>query len=139
VSLLVRILLGVAVSLALAWALFIVFLVLVRPRGIGLREARRLIPDVARLVRDIARDNTVPRGVRRRLAVVVVYLALPIDLIPDFVPLLGYADDVIIVAWGLRSAVRRAGPDAVARHWRGSEEGLAVVRALTGIRPSSED
>jgi uncharacterized membrane protein YkvA (DUF1232 family) len=88
------------------------------------------------LVRDLAVDNTVPTGVRRRLVAVGIYLALPIDLIPDFIPVLGYADDVIVVAWGLRSAVRRAGPDAVERHWRGSDEGLAVVRTLTGIRPS---
>ena len=51
------------------------------------------------------------------------YLALPIDLIPDFVPILGFADDAIIVAFVLRSVTRRAGPDAVAKHWRAPPTG----------------
>ena len=59
-----------------------------------------------------------------------MYLALPIDLIPDFVPVLGYADDAIIVALVLRSATRRAGPDALAKHWPGTPEGLTALKRL---------
>jgi len=50
--------------------------------------------------------------------------------VPDFVPALGYADDAIIVAWVLRSVVRRAGPEAVRRHWPGSPDGLDAVWRL---------
>jgi uncharacterized membrane protein YkvA (DUF1232 family) len=57
-------------------------------------------------------------------------LALPFDLIPDFVPILGYADDAIIVAFVLRSVARRAGPEALTNHWPGTPEGLAAVRRL---------
>jgi uncharacterized membrane protein YkvA (DUF1232 family) len=128
-----RVLLGVVVSIALAWLLFVGFLLVVRPRGMGVREAKRFVPEVVRLVKGLATDRSLPRAVRRRLVVVGVYLALPVDLIPDFIPLLGYADDVIVLAWGLRSAVRHAGPAALERHWRGSADGLAVVRTLTGV------
>jgi uncharacterized membrane protein YkvA (DUF1232 family) len=130
---LLRWLLGVLAVLAVTWVVFVAALALLRPRGIDLREAARLAPDVARLVRELAGDASLPRGVRRRLAFLVAYLALPIDLVPDVVPVLGYADDVVVIALVLRSVVRRAGPDAVERHWTGTPAGLAIVRSLAGI------
>jgi len=130
----VRVIVGVAVAFAVTWVAFVVFLVVVRPRGISLREARRFLPDVARLLADLSRDDTVSRRIRRRLGALLVYLALPIDLVPDFIPVLGYADDVIVIACVLRSAVRQAGADAVERHWRGTPEGLMLLRRLTGIQ-----
>jgi uncharacterized membrane protein YkvA (DUF1232 family) len=123
---------SVALTLALSWGLFLLVLALVRPKGIDLRGASRLVPDIVRLVRDLARDDAVPAGMRRRLGLLLAYLAFPIDLVPDVIPVLGYADDVIIVAFVLRSALRSAGNDALERHWRGTPEGLAVVRQLTG-------
>lgn len=102
-----------------------------------LTEALRLLPDLLRLLRDLAVDGTVPRGVRVRLWVLLAYLAMPLDLIPDFVPVLGYADDAILVALVLRSVVRRAGPDALERHWPGTPDGLLAVRSLAGCpRPA---
>ncbi|MEV5717722.1 DUF1232 domain-containing protein [Amycolatopsis mediterranei] len=128
-------LIGVAVALLLAWAALLVALVLVRPRGGLLREALRLLPDVLRLIRRLAADKTLPRGVRIRLGLLLAYLALPIDLVPDFIPVLGYADDAIIVSAVLRSVVRRAGLEAVRAHWPGTEDGFAALTRLTGIRP----
>jgi uncharacterized membrane protein YkvA (DUF1232 family) len=58
---------------------------------------------------------------------------LPFDLVPDFIPVAGYADDVLLVAWVLRSVVRAAGPEALDRHWPGTPEGLVVVRRLAGV------
>jgi len=125
--------LGVAAALVLAWGALVVALVLVRPRGGLLREALRLLPDVLRLVRRLAADRTLPRGVRIRLGLLLAYLALPIDLVPDFVPVLGYADDAIIVSAVLRSVVRRAGLDAVRAHWPGTDDGFAALARLTRL------
>ncbi len=105
------------------------------PDSAGLTAALRLLPDLIRLVRRLAADPTLPRGVRLRLLLLVGYLVSPIDLIPDVVPVLGYADDAVIVAIALRSIVRYAGPEALERHWPGTPEGLRVVRWLAGLRP----
>jgi uncharacterized membrane protein YkvA (DUF1232 family) len=126
-------LLGVVASLLLAWLALVVALVIVRPRGGLLREALRLLPDVLRLVRRLAADQALPRGVRVRLGLLLAYLAVPIDLIPDFVPVLGYADDAIIVTAVLRGVVRRAGIDAVRAHWPGTNDGFTALTRLTGL------
>ncbi|MEV6605846.1 YkvA family protein [Kutzneria sp. NPDC051319] len=126
-------LIGIAAALLLAWLALVVVLLLARPRGALLREALRLLPDVLRLVRRLAADKTLPRGVRVRLGLLLAYLAMPIDVIPDFIPVLGYADDAIIVAAVLRSVVCRAGMDAVRAHWPGTDDGFAAVARLTGL------
>ena len=99
----------------------------------GLREALRLLPDVLRLLRRLAADPEMPRGVRLRLVGVAVYVAFPLDLVPDFIPVAGYADDVIVVALVLRSVARRAGVEAVDRHWPGTPEGLRILKQVTGL------
>ncbi|MEV3902084.1 YkvA family protein [Mycobacterium sp. NPDC050551] len=124
---------GLAGALVLAWLALVIALMVVRPRGGLLREALRILPDALRLIRRLAADETLPRGVRVRLALLLIYLALPFDLIPDFIPVLGYADDAIIVAAVLRSVVRRAGIDAVRAHWPGSEDGFAALVRLAGL------
>ena len=96
----------------------------------SLREAMRLLPDVLRLLRRLAADSSLPRGVRWRIGLTLGYLAMPFDLVPDFLPVVGYADDVLIVAFALRSVVRAAGPDALERHWPGTPAGLDAVRRL---------
>ena len=76
---------------------------------------------------------------RVRLWLLLAYLLSPVDLVPDVVPVLGYADDVVVVALALRSVVRRAGAEALARHWPGDAAGLAVVSRLAGRpRPDRE-
>ena len=125
--------LSLVAALVLVWLVLVVGLIIVRPRGGMLREALRLLPDVLRLIRRLAADKTLPRGVRIRLALLLVYLAIPIDLIPDFIPVLGYADDAIIVTAVLRSVVRRAGLEAVRGHWPGTDDGFAAVARLTGL------
>jgi uncharacterized membrane protein YkvA (DUF1232 family) len=98
-----------------------------------LRDVLRLVPDVIRLLRRLAADPTLPRGVRIRLFLLVGYLISPIDLIPDFIPVVGYADDAVIVVWALRSVTRTAGPEAVDRHWTGTPEGLRALKRLAGL------
>jgi uncharacterized membrane protein YkvA (DUF1232 family) len=128
-------LLGLVAGLVLAWGALLVVLVIARPRGGLLREALRLLPDLLRLLPRLAADRSLPRGVRAGLAALLVYLAFPFDLIPDFIPVLGYADDAIIVAAVLRWVVRRAGIDAVRRQWPGTEDGFAALCRLTGLAP----
>ncbi len=126
-------LIGIASAMLLAWVALLIALVIVRPRSGLLREALRLLPDVLRLVRRLAADTSQPRGVRIRLVLLLIYLASPIDLIPDFIPVLGYADDAIIVTAILRSVVRRAGLPAVRAHWPGTDDGFAALARLTGL------
>jgi uncharacterized membrane protein YkvA (DUF1232 family) len=124
---------AIVVAALLTWCALLVVLVLARPNGMEFRDVRRFVPDLVRLVRALSRDPEVSRGVRVRLALLLAYLALPFDLVPDFVPVLGYADDVIVVAIVLRSVVRHGGTDALDRHWRGSEQGRAVLQRLAGL------
>jgi uncharacterized membrane protein YkvA (DUF1232 family) len=106
------------------------------PGGTTLPELLRLAPDLIRLLQRLARDRSVSRGVRIWIVVMLAYLLSPIDLIPDFIPVLGYADDAIVVAVALRFATRRAGREAVEKHWPGTADGLAAVFRLAGIRPA---
>ena len=129
-------LLGVLVGILLVYLVLLALLagyVRRHPDTVTLRDALRLLPDVLRLIRRLAADKTVPTGVRVRLVLLLIYLASPIDLVPDFIPVIGYADDVLIVAAVLRSVTRRAGPDALVRHWPGSPAGLQMIQRLAGI------
>jgi uncharacterized membrane protein YkvA (DUF1232 family) len=127
-------LLGVLGGLLLLWLVLLLVLWRVRPDGLTTSAALRLLPDLVRLVRRLAADRTLPRGVRIRLWLLLAYLLMPIDLVPDFMPVLGYADDAVVVALALRSVVRSAGADALARHWPGDQAGLDVVGRLAGVR-----
>ena len=124
--------LGVAAGLVLLWLGLLVVLRVAAPEEVRLREALRLLPDLVRLLRGLAGDRSLGRGVRWRLVLLLAYLASPVDLVPDVIPVVGYADDAILVALVLRSVVRAAGPAALERHWPGTPEGLAAVRRLAG-------
>lgn len=99
----------------------------------NLRGVLSLLPDVIRLLYRLAADPHLPGGIRTRLWLLLGYLLSPIDLVPDFVPVLGYADDALVVVLTLRSVARRAGPDALALHWPGTPDGLAIVHRLVGL------
>jgi uncharacterized membrane protein YkvA (DUF1232 family) len=114
-------------ALVVVWLAFVVFVFLARPDGATLRDAARLLPDVFRLVRRLATDRTIPRRTRWLLWALVVYLASPIDIVPDFVPVIGYADDAIITAWVVRRVIKTAGADKLAAHWPGTPDGLQML------------
>jgi uncharacterized membrane protein YkvA (DUF1232 family) len=130
-------LISAASALLVAWLALVVVLIVVRPRGGLLREALRLLPDVLRLVRALAADPALPRGIRIRLGLLLAYLAFPIDLIPDVIPVLGYADDAIVVIAVLRGVIRRAGIEAVRARWPGTDDGFAVLTRLAGLGRSA--
>lgn len=130
-----RLLAGVLVGLLLTYgALLLVLWRSSRVVGASVpwTDALRLMPDLVRLLRRLTADRTLPTGLRVRLGLMLAYLASPLDLIPDFVPVLGYADDALVVAVALRSVLRRAGPQTLERHWPGTPEGLLALRRLAG-------
>lgn len=118
---------------AAAWLLLVAILWLHRPSRELVGPALRLLPDLVRLVRSILADPATPRAVRLALGGLLVYLLLPLDVVPDFVPGVGALDDVILAAVVLRWAARRMGPAGLGAHWAGSEAGLALLRRLVGI------
>jgi uncharacterized membrane protein YkvA (DUF1232 family) len=128
--------LTIASGLVLTYLVLLATLLVIRPKGNLLGEALRLLPDLVRLLRRFAADPGVPRAARVRVWLLLGYLAIPIDLVPDFVPVLGYADDAIIVSLVLRSIVRQAGAPVVRRHWPGTDAGLAALGRLTGLQLS---
>ncbi|MEP7192098.1 MAG: DUF1232 domain-containing protein [Actinomycetota bacterium] len=129
-----EILIAMGGAIAVGWLALIVSLVVIRPKGSLLRESLRILPDMLRLLKNLTTDPTLPRGVRVRLALLMVYLALPIDLIPDFIPVLGYADDAIVAVFVLRSVVRRVGLECLRRHWLGTPDGFAALCRVAGLQ-----
>ncbi len=124
--------LGVVGGLLLLWMALIAILWFNRPDDLRLRDTLRLLPDLVRLLRRMAADPTLPSDIRIRLWLLLAYLAIPIDIVPDFLPVIGYADDAVIVALVLRSVARRAGSDALQRHWPGTSEGLITIQRFAG-------
>ena len=121
-------LIGLAVAIAV-WAGFVIWLVAVGRRG-DARAFATFIPDCIVLVTRLARDPRVPR--RRKLLLVGLagYLALPFDLVPDFIPVAGQLDDAIIVALVLRHFIRSGGEPLIRELWPGPEQSLALILRL---------
>jgi uncharacterized membrane protein YkvA (DUF1232 family) len=127
---------GIILALVLVWAVLLIILWWIRPRDVRAIEVVRVIPDLLRLTRDLLLDRTAPRGVRIALVVLLAWLVNPIDLIPEFIPVLGPLDDVIVAVVVLRYVRRRLGAEELKRRWRGTPEGWALVeRLLAGRSP----
>jgi membrane-associated phospholipid phosphatase/uncharacterized membrane protein YkvA (DUF1232 family) len=122
--------------LAVVWALFVLALY-VAGRGPAARALARLIPDLVVLFKRLLADDRVPRRSKAALAAVVGYLLLPIDVVPDFIPVVGQLDDAIVVGFVLRFALGSTGPDLITELWPGPPESLTVVLAFAGHRRRS--
>lgn len=123
---------GLLASLAAVWLLFLVVLWVLRPRDMRLVELVRIVPDVLRLVRDVIRDRAAPLGVRVASFGLIAWLLNPIDLIPEFVPVLGPLDDVVVAVLVLRYVRNRLGEEAFSGRWPGTPEGYALLSRVLG-------
>jgi uncharacterized membrane protein YkvA (DUF1232 family) len=123
-------LVAIFLGLVVVWLLLIAVLWALRPRSMRAGELMRVVPDIARLVRDLVTDPRVP--VRTRLALVglLAWLVSPIDLVPEFLPVVGPIDDVIVAVLVLRYVRRTVGEDELRRRWRGTDDGFDLVRRL---------
>jgi uncharacterized membrane protein YkvA (DUF1232 family) len=126
-------LLGIGILL-LIYVLFVAALYIAGRRT----EARALagfIPDSIVLFRRLLGDPRIPKGRKFLILALIGYLTMPIDLVPDFIPVAGQLDDVILVALVLRRVLRGGGPQVVREHWLGPEDSLRVILRLAYGRP----
>jgi uncharacterized membrane protein YkvA (DUF1232 family) len=96
------------------------------------RALARFVPDCAILFGRLLRDSRVSHGDRLLLLAIVPYLALPFDLVPDFLPVIGQLDDVLVVGWVLRRVVRGSGQGLIEEHWPGPEHSRTLILRLAG-------
>jgi uncharacterized membrane protein YkvA (DUF1232 family) len=117
----------VAIVVIVALYLVLVLALIISGRHVAAKELALLVPNLVLLFKDLLRDPAVPHGPKIALAIGVVWLISPIDLLPEFLPVLGPLDDAVVAALVLRYLVRRAGPDVVRRHWRGDPATLDAI------------
>jgi uncharacterized membrane protein YkvA (DUF1232 family) len=121
---------AVAVLIAL-YAAFVVALL-----ALGRREDARavagFVPDCVVLFKRLLRDGRVPKSRKVLVALLLVYLASPIDLIPDLIPVAGQLDDAILVAAVLRAVLRGAGEPLLREHWPGPDSSLSLMARMAG-------
>jgi len=125
-----RIVVALLIAFLGAWLLLVAALWLMRPRDVRLGELVRLVPDLLRLVRSLLADRSVPGRVRIALIGLLAYLINPIDLIPEFIPVLGPLDDVIVAILVLRYVRRRLGDDELRRRWPGTAAGYELLGGI---------
>jgi uncharacterized membrane protein YkvA (DUF1232 family) len=102
-------------------------------RHVAARELAAFLPNLIALFAGLIRDARVPRRAKIALVLGVAYFSLPIDLVPDFVPVAGVADDAIVAALVLRFVVGAAGRDLVLEHWRGERATIERVLRLARL------
>ena len=131
-----RLILGIVVGIALLWAAVLVLFWFLRPKGVSAREVVRIVQDVVRMLRSIVRDPASPLDVRLMLVGLLAWIVSPIDLIPEFIPVLGPIDDAVVAAVALRYVRRRVGVAAMRARWPGTDDGFALLGRVLGFGPS---
>ncbi len=99
-------------------------------------DAVLLLPNIVKLVSRLLSDPRVPRRSKIALGAAAAYVASPIDLIPDIVPVVGWADDLIFLMMALDSLIDRSGTEIVEEHWDGPGDLLSLVEDVLGLARS---
>jgi uncharacterized membrane protein YkvA (DUF1232 family) len=120
----------VGLAIAVAAYLVLILVLILAGRRAAAREAALLLPNLARLFKDLIRDPRVPRRSKWLLMFGAAWIVSPIDLIPEFIPFLGPLDDAVVAALILRRLVRTAGRDVVLEHWHGDP---AIIARLLRV------
>lgn len=123
-------LVGLGIALGI-WLLLVVALV-AAGRRTAARELATLVPNIAALFGGLLRDRRVPGGSKVLLAIAIAWIASPIDLIPEFIPIAGPLDDAIVAALVLRRVLRRTDQTVLEEHWRGEPATLEAILRLAG-------
>jgi len=98
-----------------------------------LRDAALMLPNLVKLVGRLLKDPRVPRRSKVALGLAAAYVASPIDLVPEFIPVIGWADDVVFMMLAIDSLIERAGPEIVEEHWDGPGDLLGLIREVMGV------
>lgn len=125
-------LLEIALGVIALWVLFLAIFWIVRPKGVPIASLLRLVPDVLRLLRSVLGDRSVPLDVRLVLVGLVAWIVSPIDLIPEFIPVIGPLDDIVVAVAALRYVRRRLGVAELRRRWTGSPEAFELLTRVIG-------
>lgn len=96
-------------------------------------DAASTIPNMAKLLWRLLRDPRVPRRTKLVVAGAAAYAASPVDLVPDFLPVVGIADDLLVLAFAIHHIVEVAGEEVVLEHWDGSRDLLELVRSILDV------
>jgi uncharacterized membrane protein YkvA (DUF1232 family) len=123
---------GIVVTLVVLWALLLVLFWALRPKDVSVREVLGLVPDVLRLLRSVITDRSAPLDVRLVVLGLLAWIVSPIDLIPEFIPVLGPIDDIVVAVIAMRYVRRRVGVDDLRRRWTGTEAGFRLVLRVIG-------
>jgi uncharacterized membrane protein YkvA (DUF1232 family) len=123
---------GLAIGVALLWIALLALFFALRPREVPLRELLAVVPDVLRLLRSLVADRSVPADVRFVLIGLIAWILSPIDLIPEFIPVLGPLDDVVVAVVAMRYVRRRVGIAELEARWSGSPNGFALLTRVIG-------
>lgn len=102
-------------------------------RGMWMKEAVLALPNLVKLVYRLMRDQRIPLKSKAILGAILGYMVVPIDVVPDFIPVVGQADDVLLLAYAVRHIIEVAGTEIVLEYWDGSQDVLELVGQITGF------
>jgi uncharacterized membrane protein YkvA (DUF1232 family) len=126
------VLIGIGVGLVVLWAVLLAVFWFLRPKDVSVREMIGVIPDVLRLLRSVITDRSAPLDVRLVLVGLVAWIVSPIDLIPEFIPVLGPIDDVVVAIVAMRYVRRRLGAENLRGRWTGTPDSFALLLRVIG-------